>query len=121
MVVLAGMVDVQVGVQHITDIAEFDPVFRQLVLDHIVVELQTAHAQRFHDRIVPIPGINNNRIGAAQNQVAIDGNPFDPAAIVPENQKTVFQFDVAIVQNLDLKCHSLSPFSVRSGARNSVP
>ena len=39
------MIDVQMRVQHIADVAHPQAMLGKLVLDHVLVELQTAHAR----------------------------------------------------------------------------
>src|SRR3954464_2417866 len=106
------MVDMQMGVADEADIAHADAVARELVLDHVLVELKPAHAQRFHDLVGAITGVDHDRIGTADDQKAQRQDTAGPAAITAEHEKTRFQFDIAIVQNLYFKRHvSLPEFS----------
>ncbi len=64
-IVLAGVVDMQMGVQHIAHVAHAHAVAHELVLDHVLVILQAAHAQSFHDLIGAVAGVDDDRTGAA--------------------------------------------------------
>ena len=118
-VVLAGVVDVQMGVADVADVAHPYTVARELILYHVLVKLKPAHAQRFHDLVGAIAGVDHHRIGTADDQEAQRQDAASPAAIAAEHEKARFQFDIAIVQNLDFKRHmSLSPNSlIRSSSQ----
>ena len=118
-IVLAGMIDVQMGVADVADVAHAHAVARELVLDHVLVELKSAHAQRFHDLVGAVAGVDHDRIGTADDQEAQRQDAAGPAAIAAKHEKTRFQFDISIVQNLDFKRHmSLSPNSlIRSSSQ----
>ena len=64
-IILAGVVDVQVGVQHEANVAHAHAMLGQLIFDHVLMELQPAHAQRLHDLVRSVTGVDENRIGAA--------------------------------------------------------
>ena len=99
----------QVCVADIANIAHLNAVPRQLVFNHIVVELQTAHAQHLHDGIVAVAGIHHNRVLAAKDQKAIDWHAFGPSAVTSEHKEARFQLDITIVKQSDFKRHMLSP------------
>jgi len=63
-IVLAGVVDVQMGVANEADVAQAYAMARELVLDHVLMKLQAAHAERFHDLIGAVAGVDDDRIGA---------------------------------------------------------
>ena len=119
-VVLAGVIDVQVGVQHVAHVAHAHAVARELVLDHVLVELQPAHAERFHDLVRAVAGVDHDRPGAAEDQEAEGRHAPRAAAVAPEHQEARFQFDVAVVEDLDFECHVFPPSSsVRRGDRRA--
>ena len=97
-VVFAGMIDMEMRVQNVTDIAELQAVSGELVLDHILMELQPSHAERFHDRIVAVAGIDQHRILAAEDQIAVDRHAPGPPAFMAEHQEARLELDVAIVR-----------------------
>ncbi len=100
-------------VADVADVAHPHAVARELVLDHVLVELKPAHAERFHDLVGAIAGIDHHRIGTAEDQKAERQDTAGAAAIAAEHEKARFQFDIAVVQNLDFKRHvSLSPNSL---------
>ena len=103
------MVDMQVRMQDVAHVAEPQPVFLQLVLDHGLVGLQPAHPQRLHDLVRAIAGIDHHRPGPAENEKAEDRHPAYAAAIAAEHQEARFEFDVAVVENFDFKCHLFLP------------
>src|SRR5262249_51610389 len=73
--------------------------------------LQPAHAQRFHDLVGAVAGIDHDRILAAEDQEAEREDAAGGAAGAAQKQKTRFQLDVAVVQNLDLQRHSFFSLS----------
>ena len=99
------------GVADEADVAHAHAVARELVLDHVLMELQAAHAERFHDLIGAVAGVDDDRIGAAGNQKAQRQHAARAAAVAAEHEEAQFQFDVAIVENLDFQRHSFLPFS----------
>ena len=109
MIILAGMIDVRVRVANIADIADFHAVARELVLDHVLVVLQTAHSERFHDRVVTIAGIDDDRILPAKDQKAIDRHTFRPPAAATQHEEARLQLDIAEVQHFDFQRHHFTP------------
>jgi hypothetical protein len=108
----------QMGVTDIADVAHAHAVARELVLDHVLVELEPAHAQRFHDLVGAVAGVDHDRIRTAGDQKAERQDAAGPAAIAAEYEKARFQFDISIVQNLDFKRHvSLPEFSSQVSSR----
>jgi hypothetical protein len=105
-IVFAGMVDMQVGVADEADVAHAHAVTHQLVLDHVLVKLQAAHAQRLHDLIGAIAGVDHDRVLPADDQEAKRKDAAGAAAIATEHEKARFQLDIAIIQNLDLQRHN---------------
>jgi hypothetical protein len=81
--------------------------FLQLVLDHGFVALQAAHAERFHDLVRAVAGIDQDRRGAAEYQHAEHQHAAGAAAIAPEHQKARFKFNVPVIENLDLQRHTV--------------
>ena len=103
--VLACMVDMQVRVQHVAHIAHPHAVFRELVLDHVLVELEAAHAEALHDLVVAIAGIDHDGPGSAQDQKAIGRHTARATAIAPQHEEARFKLDIAIVEHLDFQSH----------------
>ena len=100
-VVLAGMVDMQVRVQDVAHVAELQPVFLELILDHILMRLHPAHAERFHDLVGAIAGVDQDRPGSAENEEAIDvGTRRVRPQSRPSTRKLEFELDIAVVENL---------------------
>ena len=81
------MINMQMRVQDVPHVAEFQPVLFKLVLDHGFVRLQAAHAERLHDLVRAIPGVDDDRPGAAENEKAENRHPPGAAAVAPERQK----------------------------------
>ena len=104
-VVLAGVVDVQVGVEDVADVAELEAVPGELVLDQVLVELEPAHAEGLHDRVRAIARVDQHGPRPAQDQKAERRHPAGPAAIAAEHEKARLELDVAIIQDLDLERH----------------
>ena len=55
----------KMGMADEAHVAHTNAVPRELVLDHVLVELEAAHAQRFHDLIGAIAGVDHDGVGAA--------------------------------------------------------
>jgi hypothetical protein len=108
-IVLAGVVDVQMGVQDVAHVAEPQPVLLELVLDHVLVRLHAAHAERLHDLVGAVAGVDHHRPGAAEHEKAQRRHPPRATAIAPEHQKARFEFDIAVVEDLDFKRHAFLP------------
>ena len=118
-VILARVVDVQMRVADEAHVAHPHAVARELVLDHVLMKLQPAHAERFHDLVGAIAGIDHDWIRTTQDQEAERQDPAGPAAVAPQNKEARLQFDVAIVQDLDFQRHlSLPNLSLFVGCLN---
>jgi hypothetical protein len=63
------------------------------------------HAQRFHDLIGAIAGVDHDGIGSADDQKAERQDAAGAAAVAPEHEKAGFELDIAIVQDLDFQRH----------------
>ena len=105
MIVLAGMIDVCVRMTDVPHVPDLDAVFGKLVLDHVLVVLQPAHPERFHDRVVAIAGIDDDRIAATDDQEAVHRHPFGPSTSATEHEKARFELDIAEVEHLDFQRH----------------
>src|SRR5580692_7398243 len=81
----------------------------ELVLDHVLVELQAAHAEGFHDLIGAVAGVDDDRIGASGNQKTQRQHTAGTPAVAAKHEETRFQLDVPIVENFDFECHVLPP------------
>jgi hypothetical protein len=64
--------EVVLRVQHIADVAEPQAVFLELVVDHGLVGLQPAHAERFHDLAGAVAGVDQDRPGTWREAAALD-------------------------------------------------
>ena len=64
-VVPARVVDVEVGVQDVADVAHLHTVPGQRVVQHLLACLDPAHAEAFHDLDVPVSGIHENQVRSA--------------------------------------------------------
>ena len=104
-IVFSRVIDVRVRVADVANITDLDPMTGKLVLDHVLVVLQSAHAQRFHDRVVAIAGIDDDRILPAEDQEAIDRHALHPSAATTKHEKARFELNVAKVQHLDFQRH----------------
>jgi hypothetical protein len=102
---LPGVVDVEVGVQHVAHVAHLHAVVGELAFDHVLVELEAAHPERPHDRVVAVAGVHDDRILPAEDQEAVDRHPPRPPAVAPEDEERAFELDIAVVQYLDLQSH----------------
>ena len=94
-------------------------VFLELVLDHGLVALQPAHAERFHYLIGAVAGVDQDRPSAAENEHAEHRRAADAAAIASEHQEARFKLDVPVIENLDLQRHTVLPRSVLAAAGQS--
>ena len=103
------MIDVQVGVQHEADVAHAHAMLGELILDHVLVELQPAHAQRLHDLVRAVAGVDHNRIGAAKDQKSQRQHAARAPAVAAKDKEARFELDVAIVENLDFQRHDFLP------------
>ena len=59
------------------------------------MELQPAHAERLHDLVGAVAGVDQDRLGAAEDQEAVDRNAPGAAAVVAEHEEAGFELDVA--------------------------
>ncbi len=115
-VILAGVVDVQVRVQYEADVAHAHTMLGKLILDHVLVELQPAHAERLHDLVRAVASVDHNRISAAKDQKSQRQHTAGAPAVAAEDKEAQFEFDVAIVEDLDFQWHnSLPTFVFRCG------
>ena len=108
--VLARVVDMQVRVQHVADVAHPHAVLRELVLDHVLVELEAAHAEALHDLVMAIAGVDHEGPGSAQDQKAVGRHTARAAAIAPQHEEAQFKLDIAVVEHLDFQSHLALPF-----------
>src|ERR1700740_3253331 len=92
-------------------VAHAHAVARKLVLDHVLVELKAAHAERFHDLIGAITGIDYDRVGPAEDQKAERQDTARSTAVAPQDKKARLQLNVAIVKDLDFQRHRSLPVS----------
>ena len=86
-IILAGVIDMQVGVQDEADVAHAHAVLHELVLDHVLMELEPAHAERLHDLVRAVAGVDDNGIGAAEDEKAERRHPARAAAIAAEDEE----------------------------------
>jgi hypothetical protein len=86
-IILAGVVDVEVGVQHEADVAHAHAVLGQPIFDHVLMELQSAHAQSLHDLVRAVAGVDENRIGAAENEKSKRRHAAGVATIAAEDKE----------------------------------
>ena len=108
-IILAGVVDVQVRVQHEADVAHAHAVLGKLILDHVLVELQPAHAQRLHDLVRAVASVDHNRISAAKDQKSQRQHAAGAPAVATKDKEARFELDVAIVEDLDFQRHNSLP------------
>ena len=73
------------GVQDVADVAEPQTMFLELVLDHGFVALQAAHAERFHNLVRAVAGIDQDWPGAAEYQHAKHRSAAGAAAVASEH------------------------------------
>ena len=83
----------------------------KLVLDHVLVKLEPAHAERLHDLIRAVAGVDENRIGPAEDQKSERRHAAGAAAIAAKDKEARFELDVAIVEDLDFERHDSLPMS----------
>jgi hypothetical protein len=69
----------------------------QLILDHVFVELQAPHAERFHDLVGSVAGVDHDRPRPAEDQETQRRDPPRAAAAAPEHKEAAFELDVAVV------------------------
>src|SRR5580698_2730899 len=100
----------KMGMANEANIAHAHAVARKLVLDHVLMELQAAHTERFHNLIGTVTGVDHDRIGAADNQKAQRQHAACTPTVAAEHKEARFQFNVAIVENLDFQSHTSLPF-----------
>src|SRR5438445_12722556 len=102
----------QMGMADEADVAHAHAVACELVLDHVFMELQATHAESFHDLVGAVAGVDDNRVGAPRNEKAQRQYAARASTVAAEHQETRFQFDVAIVKNLDFQRHVYLPCPV---------
>src|ERR1700741_4732865 len=99
----------QMSVTDEPHVAHAHTVTHQLVLDHVLMELQAAHAKRFHYLVGALAGGGHDWVLPAKDQEAECKDTARAAAIMAQYQKARFQLDVAIVQNLYFQRHEFLP------------
>src|ERR1700690_2844947 len=97
------------GVADETDVTHAHAVPCKLVLDHVLMELEPAHAERLHDLVGAVAGVDDDWMGAAGDKKAERQHPPGAPAVATEHEKTRFQLNVPIVKNLDFERHILPP------------
>src|SRR5258708_7349572 len=100
------------GVANEADVAHADGATSELVLDHVLMKLQAAHAKRLHDLIGTVAGIDDNRVGASDDEETQRQHAARASTIPAENKKTRFQLDVPVIENLDFQRHVCLPVSL---------
>ncbi len=113
-VVLPGMVDMKVGVDDVAHVADLEAVPGELVLHHVLMELEAAHAERLHDRVVAVAGIDHHGVAAARDEEAVDRDAPGAPAIPAEDEEARFELDIAVVEELDLERHGRVSISCRA-------
>ena len=105
-VVLARVVDVEMGVQDVADVAHLDPVPGERVVQNLLAGLDPAHPEPFHDLDVPVSGVHEDQVRPAGDQVRKGGHPRDPSGVARQHQEARVELDVPDVENLDLHAHA---------------
>src|SRR5271167_529963 len=101
----------EMGVQHIAHIAELEPVLLELVLDHVLMELKTPHAEGLHDLVRAVAGVDQHWPGPAENEEAKGRDAPGAAAIATQDKEARFELNVAVVENLDFERHFFPPLA----------
>ena len=87
---------------------------RELVLDHVLVELEAPHAEALHDLVRAIAGVDHDRVGAPEDEEPERRDAARAPAVAPEHEEARFELDVAVVEHLDFERHGRSPLSLSS-------
>ena len=108
-IVLAGVIDMQVRMGDIANVTHFHAMSRELVLDHVLMILESAHPQRLHDLVGAKTRIHEHGMRAAENQESKGVDALRSSAILAEHEEACFQLDIAKVEDLDFQRHYVLP------------
>ena len=111
-VVLAGVIDVQVGVQDPPDVIGRQVELRELVLQLHLLGHVPGHAQPLHDSGVAGAGVDEDGLLPAEDQEPECRDPLPYPHVAPEHQETGLDVDVDEAEKLDLQGHANSPLAV---------
>ena len=104
-VVLAGVIDVQMGVQDPADVAGRQVVFLQLVIELHLLGHVAGHAQPLHDLGMARSGVDDDRL-VAKDQEPERRDLRTYAHVAPEYEEARLDVDVDEAQKLDLEGHA---------------
>src|SRR5712692_2489805 len=107
-VVLAGVVDVKVGVQDPADVLRLQAVAPELALQPLLLGDVAGHPESGHDLRAARPGVDEDRVVPAEDQVPPRGRPRRNAHVAAEDEKAGFELDVDQVEDFDLESYGSS-------------
>src|SRR5439155_14218526 len=102
---LAGVVDVSVGMQDVAHVPELQPETPELVLEALLLAHRAGHVKPAHDLRVASARVHENRVVAAEDQIAPGRSLGADAHVVGEHEETRLELDVDERQDLDLESH----------------
>ena len=108
-IVLSRVIDVEVGMQNPPNVLRRQSEGGELVLEHLLFGDPPLHAEPVHDLRALRPGVDHDRIVAAEDEEAEGGRLHAHPHVSSEHQKARIELDVDEVQELDFERHRL-PF-----------
>jgi hypothetical protein len=103
--VLAGVIDVQMGVQDEPNVGLLHPMLGELLLHALLAVVEALHPQVAHDLGMAESRIDDDRGLTAADQKPEYGYLDRHPAVVPQDEEARLEFDVPQVEDLDLKTH----------------
>src|SRR4051794_10142863 len=106
---LAGVIEMKMGVQDISHVAEPDPMGPELSLERLPGRLEAAQPDPLQDFGMPEPGVDDDDVLGTDEQEALDRKP-NPNARSPRRDGTAaVDLERAEVQNLDVPGQASAP------------
>jgi hypothetical protein len=110
--VVAGVVDVQMGVQDVAHVLHLQPVLLELALHPLAVAPPALHAEVAHDRRLAEARVDHDRRLPADDEEAERRHLLPAPGILCEDEEARVQLDVAQVEDLHLETHVVSSRAV---------
>ena len=107
LVVVAGVVDVQMGVQDVADVLHLEAVLGELLLHALLVAPPAGHAEVAHDRRVAEARVDDDRRLAAGDEEAERRDLLRLSGLEREHEEARVELDVAQVEDLHFETHAL--------------
>ena len=107
LVVVAGVVDVQMGVQDVADVLHLEAVLGELLLHALLVAPPAGHAEVAHDRRIAEARVDDDRGLAAGDEEAERRHLLRLSGLERQHEEARVELDVAQVEDLHFETHSL--------------